>query len=292
MHLTLPDQSRLSLDRPVIIGVLNITPDSFSDGGAFVDFERALDHALRMEAQGADVIEVGGESTRPGAEAVDAAEQVRRIVPVMERLRRELRVPLSVDTRSAAVAGAALDAGASILNDVSAGRDDPGDPGDPGMFDLAARRGAPVILMHMLGEPATMQHQPVYGDVVAEVRAFLLERAAAAELRGVPRGQIIIDPGIGFGKTAEHNLMLLSQIGRMVDTGYPVLLGASRKRFLGAIVHEEDPSRRDVATAATTALAVAAGVRLLRVHDVRANRHAADVAFAVACGRIQRPCKE
>jgi dihydropteroate synthase len=275
MHLTLPDKTRLQLDRPVLVGVLNVTPDSFSDGGAFVDPGRAAERAHELVAEGADVIDVGGESTRPGARRVDETEQLRRVMPVMERLRTELSVPLSIDTTRCAVARAALEAGASIINDVSAGRD------DPEMFDLAAERGAPIVLMHMLGEPATMQQDPSYGDVVSEVLEFLMNRAAEAERIGVEHDQIIVDPGIGFGKTAEHNLALLAGLGRFVATGYPVMLGASRKRFLGALARQKDPARRDVATAVTTALAVAAGVQIVRVHDVKINRQAADVAHAV-----------
>jgi dihydropteroate synthase len=281
MHLTLPNGATLSLDRPVIVGVLNLTPDSFSDGGRFDTVESAVEHAQRMVGEGADVIEVGGESTRPGAQRVDVDEQLRRIVPAIRRLRDVLSVPLSIDTTRATVAEAALDAGASIVNDVSAGRD------DPQMFAMSASRGVPVIVMHMRGEPATMQQDPVYEDVASEVRQFLLERAAAARSAGVPRDQIVIDPGIGFGKTSQHNLTLLAQLDRLVDSGYPVMLGASRKRFLGAIVKENEPARRDAATAATTALAVAAGVRMLRVHDVRINRHAADVASAVRGLKVQ-----
>ena len=280
MHLTLPDHSTLSLERPVIFGVLNITPDSFSDGGRFDDIDRAVAHGRHMVAEGGDVIDIGGESTRPGSLPVNAAEQVRRVLPVIECLRSEVRVPLSIDTRSAVVAQAAIEAGASIINDISAGRD------DPAMFELAARRSAPLVLMHMHGTPQTMQENPTYGDVMAEILQFLLERAAAARAAGVPQGQIILDPGIGFGKTAEHNLTLLANLSRFVDSGYPVMLGASRKRFLGTIVGEEEPRHRDIATAATTAIAVAAGVRMLRVHDVRINRQAADVAFAIARRRV------
>jgi len=261
---------------PAIIGVLNVTPDSFSDGGVYGSIDAAVDHAQRMVDEGADAIDVGGESTRPGAERIAEAEQIRRVAPVIERLARAVNVPISIDTTRRAVAETALDAGAGVLNDVSAGRESEG-----GMLRLAAARGVPIVLMHMLGKPATMQRDPQYRDVVAEVRAFLLERAAAAEAHGVPREHIILDPGIGFGKTTAHNLALLAHLDALVQTGYAIMLGTSRKRFLGEVTGADDPADRAVATAATTALGVAAGVRLFRVHDVKVNREAADAAFAV-----------
>ena len=274
-------------ERPRIMGILNVTPDSFSDGGRLTTPGAAAEAALRMAREGADVIDVGGESTRPGAPRVDAPEQRRRVVPAIEATRRALdaagfgRVAISVDTTRAAVAEAALDAGAAMLNDVSAGRD------DGAMFTLAADRGVDLVLMHMLGQPATMQHQPRYDDVVEEVRAFLLDRAAAAEAAGVARTRIVIDPGIGFGKTLEHNLSLLAGLDRLMDSPYRVMLGASRKRFIAAVARQAGSPVPDEAvdrlggTVATTALAVMAGVRLVRVHEVAANRQAADVACAV-----------
>ncbi|MBI1372083.1 MAG: dihydropteroate synthase [Phycisphaera sp.] len=274
VQLTLANQRTLSLERPVIVGVLNVTPDSFSDGGSHADLDAAVQHARGMIDAGADVIDVGGESTRPGAERVDADEQVRRVVPVIEALRAELDAPISVDSTIAAVAAAALDAGADIINDVSAGRDD-------NMFALVAERGVPIVLMHMLGEPATMQHDPRYDHVTTDVLEYLDGRIDAALAEGVDRAQIVIDPGIGFGKTTAHNLTLLADLSRFVASGYPVMLGASRKRFLGEITGVTVAADRAAATAATTALAVAAGVRLFRVHDVAVNRHAADVAHAV-----------
>ncbi len=279
MQLTLPRRRPMRLDRPVLVGVLNVTPDSFSDGGAYEATGAAVEQARAMIEAGADVIDVGGESTRPGAERVTIEEQLRRVLPTIEELAERFDVPISIDTTRSAVAAAALDAGASILNDVSAGQD------DEQMLALAAERGSPIVLMHMQGEPATMQQRPTYGDVVSEVRGFLLERAAAAMDAGVPKGQIVLDPGIGFGKTLEHNLTLLANLPTLVETGHPVLLGTSRKRFLGTLSGMEDPTRRDVATAATTALGVAAGVQLFRVHDVLPNRHAADVAFAIESHR-------
>ena len=269
------------------MGILNVTPDSFSDGGEHASEDTAVAHGRAMLEQGADVIDVGGESSRPGSQRVTADEQISRTVGVIRRLCQASPQPVvSIDTTRSAVAAAALDAGASILNDISAGRE------DPGMFELAAARGAPIVLMHMRGTPATMQNDPTYDDVVAEVEAFLLGRAAAAEVAGVPRGQIVIDPGIGFGKTLAHNLDLMANLRRLVETGYPVLLGASRKRFLRAICDDpasdaaaeaSGPRRRALvgATCATTALAVAAGAAILRVHDVKANRQAADVTWRI-----------
>jgi len=267
----------------VICGVLNLTPDSFSDGGRYdpADPGRAVEAAAAMVERGAGVIDIGGESTRPGAARVDAGEQRRRVMPAIERIAREVGAVLSVDTTRASVAEPALDAGASIVNDVSAGRE------DEAMLRLVAARGAGVVLMHMQGEPATMQEAPRYEDPVGEVRAFLLARARAAEAEGVERARIVIDPGIGFGKTTGHNLALLGGLESLVETGLAVMLGASRKRFLGEIAGVEAPTERGAATAATTAIGVMAGVRLFRVHDVGANREAADVTFA-ACSHRSR----
>ena len=284
--LELADNRSLSLDRPRIMGILNVTPDSFSDGGRWADADRAVEHGIEMCREGADVIDVGGASTRPGAERVDASEQKRRVVGVIRRLRRRLDrefpdVAISVDTTRVEVAAAALEVGAAILNDVSAGCD------DPGMFGLAAQHPAPIVLMHMQGTPATMQQSPRYDEVVAEIVNFLGERVGAAVAAGAARSQILIDPGIGFGKTTEHNLGILAHLDRFVATGHPVLLGTSRKRFMGSICQEADerqPAPADLvgATCATTALGVAAGVAMFRVHDVRANRQAVDVARAIA----------
>jgi dihydropteroate synthase len=267
----------LRSNRPLIMGILNRTPDSFSDGGLYQDEAQALAHALKMVEEGADIIDVGGESTRPGSWRIEVGEQIRRVVPIIERLRGSLpaAIPISIDTTRAEVAAAALAAGASILNDISAGRD------DPAMFKLAAQTGAPIILMHMQATPETMQINPAYGDVVAEVKSFLLERAEAAQAASIRREQVFIDPGIGFGKTNEHNLALMANLKQFVDTGYPVLLGTSRKRFMGAICAQTEPKELLGATCATTALGVMAGVRIFRVHDIKANRQAADVAWTI-----------
>lgn len=267
----------LELDRPLIMGILNRTPDSFSDGGLYLEEPHAERQALRMVEEGADIIDIGGESTRPGSQREEPDEQIRRVVPLIERLHTALpsSILISIDTTCAEVAEAALDAGASILNDISAGRD------DPEMFKLAAKRDAPIVLMHMQGTPETMQLNPTYTDVVSEVRAFLLERATAAQAAGIRHERIIIDPGIGFGKTKEHNLALMADLKPFVETGYPVLLGTSRKRFMGSICAHAEPKTLLGATCATTALGVRAGVRIFRVHDVLPNRQAAEVAWAI-----------
>lgn len=246
---------------PLIMGVLNVTPDSFSDGGEFLDAAGAVEHGLQMAADGAAIIDVGGESTRPGAEPVPPDEQIKRVGPVIKALREKTDVPISIDAKDVEVAGAALDAGASIINDITA-------LSDERMGELAGERGVPVILMHMLGTPATMQAEPKYQDVVAEVLDYLLNRANRAERHGVTKENIFIDPGIGFGKTLQHNLSLLKNIDKFVASGYRVLVGTSRKSFIGKITGQKDPAKRIFGTAATVALCAAAGVSILRVHDV------------------------
>lgn len=279
------------IENPKIVGILNLTPDSFSDGGRYADTDAAVDAARRMIADGADILDLGGESTRPGAHRIDADEQIRRVIPVIEQLLSKPTpsgrgVCLSIDTTLTVVARAALDAGATIINDISAGLDPrprnktPRPRNETSMLHLAAERDVPIILMHLPGEPATMQVDPRYADVVTEVRDFLLRRTEAALAAGVKPQRIILDPGLGFGKTTEHNLRLLAHLGELVNTGYPILLGASRKRFLGEITGVTDPTQRVAATCATTAIGVMAGVRYFRVHDVAQNRHAADVTFA------------
>lgn len=264
------------LDKPLLMGVLNVTPDSFSDGGLHRAPEAALAQARKMASEGADIIDIGGESTRPGAARTPAEEQLRRVAPVLEGLREAaLEQPLSIDTTSARVAAEALERGAAMVNDISAGRD------DPTMFKLIAAAKVPCVLMHMQGAPATMQEQPRYDDVVEDIRAFLLERARAAQDAGIEAGRIVIDPGIGFGKTRQDNLALIAGLGRFTDAGYPVLLGASRKRFMGAICEVERYRELVGATCATTALGALAGVSIFRVHDVKENRQALDVAWAV-----------
>jgi dihydropteroate synthase len=253
------------------MGVLNVTPDSFSDGGEFNDVCSAVAHAREMVAAGADLIDVGGESTRPGSRPVAAIEQVARVVPVVRAV-AELGLPvtIAVDTTRAAVARAALDAGAHVINDISAGRD------DDGMLPLAASWKVPIILMHMQGTPATMQVDPRYADVTKEVIRFLLARIDAAFAAGIDLADILVDPGIGFGKTPQHNLTLLRDLSKIADaTGRPLVLGTSRKGFIGRITGEDEPSRRLFGTAATVAWGIANQAAVLRVHDVR---HMAQVA--------------
>lgn len=244
-----------------VMGILNATPDSFSDGGQFFETDKAVEHGLKMAADGAAIIDVGGESTRPSSESVSAGEQIKRVIPVIESLAKKVNVPISIDTYNSEVAKAALDAGASMINDITA-------LSNRRIGELAAERGVPVILMHMQGSPRTMQNNPAYDDVVKEVLEFLLERAKLAEGLGIKADRIFIDPGIGFGKTLEHNLLLLRDIEKLVNIGYHVCVGTSRKSFIGKITGKEKPSDRIFGTAATAAFCVAAGVSIVRVHDV------------------------
>ena len=263
--------------RCLIMGVLNVTPDSFSDGGKYLDPAAAVERALVMAADGADVIDLGAESTRPGAKPVSKEQQIERIVPVLTRARdRGLRLPISIDTRSARVAEAALDDGADMINDVSAARD------DPQMPRLLAERGVAFVIMHMQGTPETMQTAPHYEDVVAEVAAFFEHRAEALTAAGVDvPTKMIVDPGIGFGKTLAHNLTLL-RAAAGYGQRWPVVVGPSRKRFLGDILNEPDPGKRVFGTAATVAHAALSGVAMVRVHDVKAMRQVVEV-----CDRLR-----
>jgi dihydropteroate synthase len=260
--------------RAIVMGVLNVTPDSFSDGGLFLAPADARAQAQRMVAEGADAIDVGAESTRPGSERVPVGEQIERLREVLPAVAASGAI-VSIDTTRAEVARFALDAGARIVNDVSAGRD------DAGMFALVAERRAALVLMHMLGEPKSMQLEPRYDDVVAEVRAFLAGRIDAAVAAGVPRGRILVDPGIGFGKKLEHNLALLAGIGELASLGVPVLVGASRKRFIGELTGEGEPRRRAAGTVAACLAARRRGATVFRVHDVAALRQALVVAEAI-----------
>ena len=264
----------LRLDLPCIMGILNITPDSFSDGGRFDRLEAAVARARQMADEGAAIIDVGGESTRPGSELVTLDEELRRVLPVVERLHEELTVPISVETMKAEVARRALAAGAVLVNDVTAMRH------DPEMVEVVAQGGCTVCLMHMLGEPKTMQEDPRYADVVGEVSAFLEERLEWATSRGVRQEQVLLDPGIGFGKTVEHNLLLIKHLDELALLGRPLVLGSSRKRFLGAVLGAES-GERVAGTLATTVLGAAAGAAVFRVHDVRPNLEALRVAMAV-----------
>jgi dihydropteroate synthase len=261
------------------MGIVNVTPDSFSDGGLFLDAEQAIAHGRELAAAGADILDIGGESTRPGAEAVTAEVELERVEPVVAALcdASGAGVPVSIDTSKAPVAAAALDAGAEIVNDVTALR------GDPELAGLCADRGPIVVLMHMLGEPRTMQDDPRYEDVVTDVRAFLAERIETAIAAGIEEERIWIDPGIGFGKTVEHNVELLRRLGELADLGRPIVVGTSRKRFLGSLTGREVTERLG-GTVATNVLALAEGADVFRVHDVAAARQALDVG-AVLLGR-------
>jgi dihydropteroate synthase len=256
-----------------LMGVVNVTPDSFSDGGLYLDPEAAIQHGEELARAGAAILDVGGESTRPGAEEVDVDEELRRVVPVIEGLAGG-EAAISVDTSKAAVAAAALEAGAEIVNDVTALR------GDPEMVVLCADRGATVVLMHMLGTPRTMQRDPVYEDVVADVKAFLAERMAVAVAAGVAEERIWLDPGIGFGKTAAHNLELLRRLAELRELGRPLVIGASRKSFIGR-VDGSDAGERLGGTIASSVLAAAEGAEILRVHDVVEVGQAMAVASAI-----------
>lgn len=254
--------------RTLVMGVLNITPDSFSDGGQFNSIERAVGRAMAMVAEGADIIDIGGESTRPGSPGVTAEVEVARVVPVIEAIASRCAIPLSVDTHKPAVAEAALQAGAHIVNDISGLR-------DPAMVEVARRYQAGVVIMHMQGTPRTMQDQPSYHDVVAEVGQFLRERVEESVRAGIPAERIVVDPGIGFGKTLEHNLDLLRGLATIItQAGRPVLAGVSRKRFIGMITNRETGDRLAGSLAAAS-FAIARGARIIRVHDVKESCDAA-----------------
>jgi dihydropteroate synthase len=284
VHPALPDPGRC-----VVVGIINVTPDSFSDGGRYLDRDDAVAHGLALWAQGADLVDVGGESTRPGASRVDAATEIDRVLPVLRDLAAS-GVPCSVDTTRAAVAEAAVEAGAVLVNDVSGGL------ADPAMAGVVARCRVPWILMHWRGHGATMDQLASYSDVVAEVRAELVARVDAAVLAGVNPAALVLDPGLGFAKTAAHNWALLGHLHVLTELGFPVLVGASRKRFLGSLLAGPDGaprhcSGRDTATAAVSALASAAGAWGVRVHDVAASRDAVAVAAAWQAGAA-RPVRE
>ena len=261
-------------DGCIVMGVLNVTPDSFSDGGDFLDTQRAVEHGIKMAKEGAAIIDIGAESTRPGSKTVIADEQIKRVVPVIEKLAAKIKIPISIDSRNYEVAKAALDGGASIINDITA-------LGDERVAELAAEKKVPVILMHMQGNPNTMQLEPKYKNVVSEVLNYLLERAKIAQSKGIEKGKIFIDPGTGFGKTLEHNIELLRNIGVFVNSGFRVLLGTSRKSFIGELTGKKVPKERIFGTAATVAIAVASGVLIVRVHDVAAMVDVVKVASKI-----------
>ncbi|MFN4217803.1 MAG: dihydropteroate synthase [Candidatus Bipolaricaulia bacterium] len=263
--------------RTLVMGILNVTPDSFSDGGKFFSLESALERARQLMREGADILDIGGESTRPGAQPVSLEEELRRVIPVIHAIRKESAVPISVDTYKASVAEAALDAGANIVNDISALRF------DPRMVTVVARARVPVVLMHMLGDPRTMQQNPVYTDVVREIKEFLAERIAFARAHGIEK--VLIDPGIGFGKTVEHNLEILRRLGELKELGCPILIGTSRKSFIGRLGStgpEPLPiDQRLEGTIASNVIAVFNGAQIVRVHDVAPMKRALAIVDAV-----------
>mgnify|MGYP003577016041 CR=1 FL=1 len=261
-------------DHPLIMGVVNVTPDSFFDGGRFFDAAAAVAHALRLVEEGADLLDIGAESTRPGADVVNEAEECRRAIPVVTAVAKAVTIPVSIDTSKAAVARAALDAGASLVNDVTALR------GDSAMADLIAKAGAGIVLMHMQGTPRTMQQAPRYDDVVVEISEFFEERISFATAHGIARRQIILDPGIGFGKLLGHNLTVLAQLNQFLQFDCPLMVGVSQKAFLGKLVNRP-VQERQWATAAAVAMAVDRGAGIIRVHDVRAMKDVVQVAAAV-----------
>ena len=261
--------------RPHIMGIVNVTPDSFSDGGHYFSPESAVEQGLRLVEQGADMVDVGGESTRPGSDPVSVEEELARVLPVIEALARKIRVPISIDTCKSTVAQRALEVGASMINDVSAGRF------DPVILTVAARAGVPLIMMHMKGRPKDMQVNPVYTDLMGEIKAFLADANQRALEAGVQPDRIVLDPGIGFGKTFNHNLMVINRLRELTDLGRPLLVGPSRKAFLGHILGGVGPERRETATAAAVALAAYNGAHILRVHDVGMARETLAVVGAV-----------
>jgi dihydropteroate synthase len=266
----------LRLDQPRIMGVINVTPDSFSDGGQFADADAAIAHGVRLVAEGADLLDVGGESTRPGASAVDAEQEIARVVPVIAALAARVGVPIAIDTSKPEVMRAAVAAGASLINDVRALR-------EPGALDAVAALTVPVCLMHMQGEPQSMQDQPHYDDVVADVHRFLAQRILDCQFAGVDKARLLVDPGFGFGKTLEHNLSLLRELSRFGDLGVPVLVGLSRKSMIGALTGRA-AGERVVGSVTAALLAVQRGAAIVRVHDVAATRDALSVWNAVRAG--------
>src|SRR5438445_4291507 len=275
-RLKLPSRTLVLGERTLVMGVLNVTPDSFSDGGKFFDVERALEHALTMECAGADLLDIGGESTRPGSAGISAKEELAHVLPVLRGLRGELKIPFSIDTQKSEVAEAALDAGAQIINDIS------GLKSDPHMAKVAARRGVPVILMHMRGETRTMQESGFARDVIKDVAQGLRRSVAIALKAGVAKTQIILDPGIGFGKSFAQNYEVLQKLPQLAKLGYPLLVGTSRKGFLGATLTQDGkpapPEKRIWGTAATVTASILNGAHIVRVHDVAEMVQVARVA--------------
>jgi dihydropteroate synthase len=272
----------LVLDRPRVMGIVNVTPDSFADGGEHATTQTAIAHGLKLAEEGADVLDIGGESTRPGAQDVSIEDELRRVIPVIEALAQRTSLPISVDTSKPEVMRAAIAAGAGMINDVYALRRD-------GALAAAAALGVPVVLMHMLGEPRSMQDAPQYDDVVADVHRFLAERIFSAEMAGISKKNIVVDPGFGFGKTSAHNLLLLAQLERFTELGVPLLAGLSRKRTIGELTGHDDPHERVHGSIAAALIAAQRGAIVLRVHDVAATVDALKVWNAVAAQPMPKP---
>lgn len=274
----------LLLDRPRVCGIINVTSDSFSDGGRYLDPQQALDHALRLVEEGADLLDIGAESTRPGANAIAPQEQIARVVPLIEAIAQQCRVPISIDTSDAEVMRAAVGAGAGLINDVCALRRD-------GAMDAAAALGVPICLMHMQGEPRTMQEAPYYDDIVGDVHRFLTDRLFACQLSGIDKKRLLVDPGFGFGKTLEHNLALLRECGRFAEIA-PLFVGMSRKSMIGALTGRENVLDRVSGSVAAALIAVQNGAIIVRVHDVQATCDALAVWRAVGVAAVRKDAKK
>lgn len=278
-RLRLPSRTLVLGERTLVMGVLNVTPDSFSDGGKFLDAERAVPRALEIEREGADILDIGGESTRPGSEAISADEQLARILPVLKKIRGRLQIPISIDTQSAAVACAAIEAGAQLINDISALRH------DPQMAALAKSAGVPVILMHMRGEPRTMQHGPFARDVMKDIADGFRHALHRAERAGLERSKILLDPGIGFGKNYKQNFEVLARLPELSKFGCPIVIGTSRKRFIGAALGNLPSEERRWGTAATVTASILGGAHIIRVHDVKEMAQVAKLTDRVLAAR-------
>jgi len=278
-RLRLPSRTLVLGERTLVMGVLNVTPDSFSDGGKFLDAERAVPRALEIEREGADILDIGGESTRPGSEAISADEQLARILPVLKKIRGRLKIPISIDTQSAAVACAAIEAGAQLINDISALRH------DPQMAALVKSAGVPVILMHMRGEPRTMQHGPFARDVMKDIADGFRHALHRAERAGLERSKILLDPGIGFGKNYKQNFEVLARLPELSKFGCPIVIGTSRKRFIGAALGNLPSEERRWGTAATVTASILGGAHIIRVHDVKEMAQVAKLTDRVLAAR-------
>lgn len=280
MRLALKEASIDLSRKTFIMGILNITPDSFSDGGEYFDHARAVDHALKMVEQGADIIDVGGESTRPGSDIVPLDEEIRRTIPIIEKVAAQIDVPVSIDTYKSEVARQAVSVGASIVNDISGLRF------DPAMAGAVAEMGVPIVVMHIKGKPKDMQVDPVYDDLINDIKAYLSETIDIAKSAGIADDRIVIDPGIGFGKTFEHNLEILQRLGEFRELGMPILVGPSRKAFIGKILGDLPATERMEGTAAAVAISIFNGANIIRVHDVKEMSRVARVADAIVKGIV------